>query len=125
MAQETPKKRQSRVYGAKDGKPFTPENQPSPQAKSDGWKRRRAEMLLSKAIAEQLGVDTDDKAPLKKYAKRLVELAQEGNTEAMKQVRSSVEDVVDKVDLTSDGQAISNPLDLLIKKGGKIIIQGE
>ena len=117
MSAKTTKKLPPKPFTGAEGNTFSKDNQPDPKLKSDGWKRRRAEMLLSKAIAEALGVDTDDKAPLKKYAKRLVELAQEGNSEAMKQVRSSVEDVVDKVDLTSDGERIQS----VIVWGGKEI----
>ena len=117
MSGKTAKKPPKPFKGVEDGKAYSKDYQPSPQAKSDGWKRRRSEMLLSKAIAEALGVDTDDKAPLKKYGKRLVELAEEGNSEAMKQVRSAVEDVVDKVDLTSDGERIQS----VIVWGGKEI----
>ena len=126
MAEKTSKKRPAKPFrGAIDGKPFSKENQPSPEAKSNGWKERRSEMLLSKAIAEALGVTADDQTPLKGYAAKLILLAENGNAEAMKQIRSAVEDVVEKVDVTSNGEGITNPLDLLIKKGGKITIQGE
>ena len=68
MSAKTTKKLPPKPFTGAEGNTFSKDNQPDPKLKSDGWKRRRAEMLLSKAIAEALGVETDDKAPLKKYA---------------------------------------------------------
>lgn len=58
---KTPKKRPAKPFqGAKDGKPFTKETQPSPQAKSAGWQKKRT---LKQLLAMELR-GTDKSAQL-------------------------------------------------------------
>ena len=122
MAEKTSKKRPAKPFrGAIDGKPFSKENQPPPEAKSKGWKERRSEMLLSKAIAEALGVTADDQTPLKGYAAKLILLAENGNAEALKQVRQAIEDEVTKIDITTDGEKVQQQV-IVLPNGATIPI---
>lgn len=81
------------LRGAIDGKPFTTENQPPPEAKSKGWQEKRAERLLTQMIIEKM---TKGKA-LEEYVEALVTLATtEGNSKAIDTINKGIEDQIDK-----------------------------
>lgn len=121
MADKTTEKRRGRPLTGTEGKTFSKDYQPSPEAKSKGWKERRSEMLLSKAIAEALGVTADDQTPLKGYASKLILLAENGNAEALKQVRQAIEDEVTKVDITTGGEKVQQQV-IVLPNGATIPI---
>lgn len=118
MAKETSKKRPARPFqGAKDGKPFTKDNQPPPEAKSAGWQRVRAERHFTKEILRQMGLIDGDGKPFVEYIRQVRQLAEEGNTEAMKQIRQAIEDDVKLIDVTTKGESIKS----VVKWGDKDI----
>lgn len=93
MDEKTPIKRQkSRLNGAKDGKPFTTENQPTPEQKSKGWQERRAERLLTQQILAMILRGQT----LEQYARSLLDNAMAGNAKAIETINKGIEDQVDK-----------------------------
>jgi hypothetical protein len=98
MAKEvnTPKKPRKLMKGAIDGKPFTKDNQPSPEAKSKGWQERRAEKILTQKIIETLinGNNLED------YVKSLFLNAKKGNAKAIDTINNGIEDQVVKTENT-------------------------
>ena len=52
------------LRGAIDGKPFTSENQPTPEAKKAGWKELREQRLLTqnllKLLLDENGIPTSE-----------------------------------------------------------------
>ena len=99
---ETPKKRQRKLLnGAADGKPFTTENQPTPEQKKKGWEERRKERLLTQSILSHLlGSNLDDNAKLEDYTAALLKLAKEGNTKAIETINKALEDDIQKIHLS-------------------------
>lgn len=108
MAQikKTSKKRPAKPFkGAVDGVPFSKENQPSPEAKSEGWKELRAKRLLTQQIiAEMTGEEGKN---LKAYVKSLIDNAKAGNSKAIETINKCLEDDIIKVAQTdSEGNDI-------------------
>ena len=91
----------SRLYGAKDGKPFTSENQPSPEAKKAGWEELRKRRLLTQSLLKMLmdenGIPTKEGED---YFKSLLFNAKEGNAKAIDTINNALEDQVQKVETT-------------------------
>lgn len=84
-------------------KPFTPETQPSPEAKSEGWKKRRAEKLLTQEILKTM-LDGEN---LQDYVKSLIRNAKDGNAKAIETINRGIEDDVIKIANTdSEGQDV-------------------
>lgn len=103
---KTSKKRPAKPFkGAVDGKPFTKENQPSPESKSEGWKELRAKRLLTQQIiAEMTGAEGKN---LKAYVKSLLENAMQGNAKAIETINKCMEDDIIKVAQTdSEGNDV-------------------
>lgn len=94
--------------GKEDGKCFTSENQPTPEQRAAGWKKKRAARLLTQEIIKQLiGEDMKESEPLKAYVGKLIELAKEGNPKAIDAINSRIEDEVIKVANTNaDGEDV-------------------
>jgi len=94
MAKEdkTSKKPRKLVNGAIDGKPFSKEYQPTPEAKSKGWQEKRAEKLLTQKILEVLlnGKNLED------YVKSLFDNAKEGNSKAIETINNGIQENVTK-----------------------------
>lgn len=79
-------------------KPFTSENQPTPEQKSNGWKEKRALRLLTQEI---LGFMTADEN-MKDYVISLYKNAKKGNPKAIETINKGIEDDIVKVDVTGN-----------------------
>jgi hypothetical protein len=96
-ADKTPKKRPEKPFrGVIDGKSFTKENQPSPEAKSKGWQAKRAEKLLTQKIVEKL---TEGKT-LDEYVQSLIKNAKLGNAKAIDTINNGLEEQITKTETT-------------------------
>lgn len=82
--------------GAVDGKPFTKENQPTPEEKSKGWQEKRAQKLLTQKILEKL----TDGNNLEEYVDSLIKNAKLGNPKAIEVVNNGIEEQVTKTETT-------------------------
>ena len=105
MAKEdkTSKKRPIKPFkGAVDGKPFTTQYQPTPEAKSKGWQEKRAQKFLTQKILEVLlnGANLED------YVKSLFDNAKKGNPKAIDTINNGIEEQVTKTDVTSKGNEL-------------------
>ena len=91
---KTPKKRPSKPFrGAIDGKPFTKEMQPSPEAKSDGWKKLRAERLLTQGILAHMTKGKN----MQEFINSLYTNAKKGNPKAIETIVKGIEEDVIKI----------------------------
>lgn len=101
---KTPTKRQpNRLRGAIDGRPFTSENQPSPEAKRKGWQElRKQRMLTQELIKLMIGKDGTPTATFRDYLKSLVVNAKLGNAKAIEAVNKCLEDDVTKIELSGE-----------------------
>jgi hypothetical protein len=94
---KTSKKRPAKPFrGAIDGKPFTKDNQPSPEAKSKGWEARRAERLLTQKIIEKLTGANN----LEEYVDSLFNNAKMGNAKAIDTLNNGIEEQITKTETT-------------------------
>jgi|ERR1044072_1184592 hypothetical protein len=101
--QKTTEKRRKNLLSGTEGKPFSADNQPPAEAKILGWKKRRAERLLTQAILSHMtnGQNMTD------YVTSLFKNAKKGNAKAIETINKGVEDEVLKVSQTdSDGNDI-------------------
>jgi endonuclease III len=97
VADKTSKKRPAKPFrGAVDGKPFTPDTQPTPQAKSEGWKKLRAQRLLTQAIIAHMTKEKN----LEAYISSLYANAKKGNPKAIETINKGIEDDIAKVAFT-------------------------
>lgn len=91
--EKTPKKRPKKPFeGAIDGKPFTSDNQPSPEAKKEGWKEWRERRMLTQIIAKKMAEGTT----LEEYYDSLLANAKLGNSKAIETINKGIEDQIDK-----------------------------
>lgn len=81
-------------------KPFTSQVQPTPEQKSNGWKEKRAERLLTQAILELM---TNGKN-MNEYVRGLFKNALKGNPKAIETINKGVEDDIIKVDVSGNMQ---------------------
>ena len=93
---KTPKKPRIRMNGIETGKPFTKDNQPSPEAKSTGWEARRAERLLTQKIIEKLTGANN----LEEYVDSLFNNAKMGNAKAIDTLNNGIEEQITKTETT-------------------------
>ena len=100
--EQTPKKRPTKPFrGAIDGRPFTSENQPTPEQKKKGWDEVRKQRLLTQSVLRHLlGSNLEDGAKLDDYAAALIKLAKDGNAKAIESVNKVLEDDVQKIHLS-------------------------
>lgn len=94
MAGETSIKRPKKPFkGAVDGKPFTTENQPSPESKKQGWEELRKQRLLTKnlikAVLDEYGIPTKEGED---FFMSLLVNAKEGNSKAIDVVINALEE---------------------------------
>jgi hypothetical protein len=104
--EKTSKKRPVKPFkGAVDGVPFTSENQPSSEAKRQGWQKVRADRILTQMVlAEMTG---DECKNLKAYVKSLIDNAKNGNSKAIETINKCMEEDVIKIAQTdSEGNDI-------------------
>jgi len=90
MAKENVDKTSKRIplRGAIDGKPFTTDNQPSPEAKSKGWQELRAQRLLTQKILEEMIKGTN----MADYFQSLLNNAKMGNAKAIETINNGIEE---------------------------------
>lgn len=85
---------------APEGKRFTAEYQPPGVAKSEGWKRWRAEKMLTQKIIEKIiESPTEDKMSLNHYVEKIYELAVKGNPKAIDTINNGIEEAAQKIEL--------------------------
>jgi hypothetical protein len=89
-------------------KPFSPENQPSGKAKSDGWKKIRAQRLLTQSIIAHMLKGTN----LQSFTASLQVNAKKGNAKAIETIVRAMEDEVIKIAHT-DAEGNDAPLVIL------------
>lgn len=91
----------SRLHGSKDGRQFSSENQPSPEAKKAGWEELRKRRLLTQSLLKMLmdseGIPTKEGED---YFKSLLFNAKEGNAKAIDTLNNALEEQVSKVETT-------------------------
>lgn len=103
------------LQGAKDGKPFSKENQPDPELKRKGWQRLRQERHLTQEIIKlMLGEDGTPTETFKSYIKALSDNAKKGNAKAIEVIQKSLEDDIQKIAFT-DGDGNDKDLKLKIE----------
>lgn len=90
------KRRDHHLKGAIDGKPFTSENQPPPEAKKAGWKEWREKRMLTQMIAKKMAQGST----LEDYYQSLLDNAKAGNAKAIETINKGIEDQVDKSEVT-------------------------
>ena len=102
--------------GAVDGKPFTTDNQPSPEAKKAGWEQWRKERHLTQSIIkEMLGTDGKPTDTFKDFIAALVGNAKAGNPKAIDVVTRCIEDDILKVAHT-DGEGNDLPIQFIFQQ---------
>lgn len=107
---KTSKKRPVKPFrGAADGKPFTPETQPSPEAKSEGWKKMRAQRLLTQAILSHMTAGQN----LQEYIESLYKNAKKGNPKAIETINKGIEDDIIKIAAT-DSEGNDKPVNFIL-----------
>lgn len=94
--QKTTKKLPVKPFTGEEGNSFAATNQPTPEQKSEGWKKKRAERLLTQAILQHMTAGQN----LDNYVKSLYTNAMNGNPKAIETINKGVEDDTIKVDLT-------------------------
>jgi len=95
------KRRDHHLKGAIDGKPFTSENQPSPEAKKAGWKEWREKRMLTQMIAKKMAQGTT----LEEYYQSLLDNAKAGNAKAIETINKGIEDQIDKSEVKHETTA--------------------
>lgn len=85
-----------RPFTGADGNTFTKDNQPSPELKSNGWKERRAERLLTQAILARMTKGRN----LETYITSLVRNARRGNPKAIETINLGIEDDIKRFEIT-------------------------
>lgn len=81
------------LRGVIDGKSFTKDNQPTPEAKKAGWDQWRKDRLLTQAIVKKmLGVDGKPTKTMAQFINKLVSNANKGNPKAIDVLIKSIED---------------------------------
>src|SRR6188768_3296558 len=91
-AEKTTKKQRRLMTGA-DGNTFTADNQPAPELKSEGWKKLRAQRLLTQAILAHMMKGKN----MEGYINSLYTNAKKGNPKAIETINKGIEDDVLKI----------------------------
>jgi uncharacterized protein YnzC (UPF0291/DUF896 family) len=93
---KTTKKLPAKPFTGAEGNSFAKDNQPSPQAKSEGWKKLRAQRLLTQAIIAHMTKEKN----LETYISSLYTNAKKGNPKAIETINKGIEDDIAKVAFT-------------------------
>ncbi len=89
-----PKKRRPvKPFTGAEGNTFAKDNQPDPSLKSEGWKKLRAERLLTQAILAHMTKGDN----LQSYISSLYANAKKGNPKAIETINKGIEDDVIKI----------------------------
>ena len=98
---KTTKKRGKGLITKQDGNKFSKYNQPDPNLKKEGWKKLRAQRLLTQSIVKMMvgeeGLATDT---FKGFLQSLATNAKKGNAKAIEVIVKAMEDEVQKIALT-------------------------
>lgn len=95
---EKPKRRPLKPFTGKEGKKFSKDNQPTPEAKRLGWQEVRKQRLLTQGIiALMVGKDGTPTDTFKGYLKSLVDNAKMGNAKAIEALNKIMEDDILKI----------------------------
>ena len=89
------KRRDHHLKGAIDGKPFSKENQPTPEQKKEGWKEWREKRMLTQMIAKKMAQGST----LEEYYQSLLDNAKAGNAKAIETINKGIEDQVQQIEL--------------------------
>ena len=95
MDEKSPKKPPILFNGNEHGIPYSATNQPSPEAKSEGWKKKRAQRLLTQEILKVMDGQT-----LTDYVQSLVTNAKLGNVKAIETINKGIEEEIQKIEVT-------------------------
>lgn len=106
MIKKTTGKQRKNLLTGKEGNTFTSENQPSPEAKSKGWEKWRAEKNLTQKIIEKIASGKN----LDEFVESLIENAKNGNAKAIDVLISGIEEQITKTDITSGGEKFQAPI---------------
>ncbi len=90
-------------------KPFTSEQQPSPEAKSEGWKKLRAQRLLTQAIIAHMTKGKN----MEGYINSLYSNAKKGNPKAIETINKGIEEDIIKI-ATTDSEGNDKPIKFLL-----------
>ncbi len=90
-------------------KPFTSEQQPSPEAKSEGWKKLRAQRLLTQAIIAHMTKGKN----MQSYISSLYTNARKGNPKAIETINKGIEEDIIKIAAT-DSEGNDKPIKFLL-----------
>lgn len=97
------------LNGAKDGIPFSSENQPSPESKKQGWEERRKRRYLTQEIIKKMiredGTPTDT---FDSYILSLITNARNGNAKAIETINKAIEDDILKSEVSVNGGVLIN-----------------
>ena len=95
---EKPKRRPAKPFTGKEGKVFSKDNQPTPEAKRLGWQELRKQRLLTQGIiALMVGKDNQPTETFKDYLRSLVTNAKLGNAKAIEALNKILEDDILKI----------------------------
>jgi len=97
-ALKTTKKRPAKPFNGSEGKVFSTDNQPSPEAKKQGWEERRAQKLLTQKIIEKM-----TGKPLDEYVDSLIINAKLGNAKAIDTINKGIEDQIEQSQVDHKG----------------------
>ena len=98
----------AKPFTGAEGNSFAANNQPSPEAKSEGWKKLRAQRLLTQAILKHMTSGSN----LEDYIDSLYKNAKKGNPKAIETINKGVEDDIIKIAQTdTDGNPVNFILD--------------
>lgn len=112
---KTTKKRGKGLITKQDGNKFSKDNQPDPNLKKEGWKKLRAQRLLTQSIVKMMvgeeGLATDT---FKGFLQSLATNAKKGNAKAIEVIVKAMEDEVQKIAMTD---AEGNDKDFIMRIG--------
>ena len=112
---KTTKKRGKGLITKQDGNKFSKDNQPDPNLKKEGWKKLRAQRLLTQSIVKMMvgeeGLATDT---FKGFLQSLATNAKKGNAKAIEVIVKAMEDDVQKIAMTD---AEGNDKDFVMRIG--------
>jgi dsDNA-specific endonuclease/ATPase MutS2 len=94
---KTSKKRPAKPFVGNEGKKFSAEHQPTPEAKRLGWEEWRKERNLTQGIIKELLGEDGQGKNLKEYMQSLIANAKDGNPKAIDAVNKCLEDDIAKV----------------------------
>lgn len=99
----------AKPFTGAEGNTFAADNQPSSQAKSEGWKKLRAQRLLTQAILNHMTAGQN----LQEYIESLYKNAKKGNPKAIETINKGIEDDIIKIAAT-DSEGNDKPVNFIL-----------